>query len=203
MLSLPSTTAPASLSRVTTVASATGTESARIFEPAVVFTPAVLKRSFNPSGTPCYGPRSRPAICSASAWRAASSAASAHTVMKDLSAVSRAVMRSRWARVTSTGDTSLVAIMRARSRSDVQHNSAMSQHPVLRGGLDIAQRKLLEPRQRLEGPGHDAAQPFHIGLAPVESGKPRLLPEQLGSDLGHARQDTQARPHRARPGRAL
>jgi hypothetical protein len=106
---------------------------------------------------------------------------------------SRAVMRSRWARVTSTGDTSLVAIMRARSRSEVQHNSAMSEHPVLRGGLDIAERELLEPRQGFEGPSHDAAEPFHLGLGPVEPGKPRLLPQLLGSDLGHARQDTECR----------
>jgi len=41
MLSLPSTIAPAAPRRATTVASARGTESARIFEPPVVRTPFV------------------------------------------------------------------------------------------------------------------------------------------------------------------
>jgi hypothetical protein len=41
MLSLPSTIAPASVSRDTTAASSDGAQSPRIFEPPVVFTPFV------------------------------------------------------------------------------------------------------------------------------------------------------------------
>src|SRR2546422_3894018 len=76
MLSLPRTIAPAARRRRTTVASAVGTESARIFEPPVVRTPAVLNRSLSPRGTPRSGPCTRPATRSASAARAASSALS-------------------------------------------------------------------------------------------------------------------------------
>jgi hypothetical protein len=49
--------APARVSRRVTVASAVGTQSARIFEPPVVFTPAVWYRSFRLIGTPWSGPR--------------------------------------------------------------------------------------------------------------------------------------------------
>ena len=74
MLFLPTITAPASLSFAVTTASAAGTASLKMREPLVVTTPAVLKRSFNPMGTPWSAPRQRPAAISASARRAAAMA---------------------------------------------------------------------------------------------------------------------------------
>ena len=56
-LVLPRITAPACLSLATTVASSSGTQSASIFEPAVVRTPAVARLSLTETGTPCSAPR--------------------------------------------------------------------------------------------------------------------------------------------------
>ena len=55
--SFPSSTAPASRSLRTTVASVEGIQSRRIREPAVVRTPRVAKRSFAATGIPWSGPR--------------------------------------------------------------------------------------------------------------------------------------------------
>ena len=58
---LPITTAPASTSRLTTVASYGGTNPSSMLEPAVVRTPRVTRLSFTTSGTPASGPTSSPA----------------------------------------------------------------------------------------------------------------------------------------------
>ena len=57
MLSLPSSTAPASLSRVMTVASSSGRKSLNTGEPPVVRIPRVCNWSFTAKGMPCIGPR--------------------------------------------------------------------------------------------------------------------------------------------------
>ncbi|CAM5357072.1 hypothetical protein SRIMM317S_01947 [Streptomyces rimosus subsp. rimosus] len=76
---LPVSTAPAARSRSVTAASASGTWSARTRELAVVGTPATSIRSFSATGTPCSGPRGRPAAISRSASAADRSAASRAT----------------------------------------------------------------------------------------------------------------------------
>src|SRR5687768_15435211 len=77
-LVLPTMIAPAASSRSTTVALYGGTKPRRIFDDAVVGTPAVHMLSLSAIGTPCNGPVDRPA---ASNWRARSSARSAITVL--------------------------------------------------------------------------------------------------------------------------
>src|SRR2546425_771056 len=196
MLSLPSTIAPAIRRRATTVASSLGTKSARIFEPPVVRTPAVLNRSFNPIGTPWSAGAGRPATSSASARRAALSASSAHTVMKERRDASSAVMRSRWARTASTGETALVAIMRARSAIDAQQRSVISGHPALCGGLHVAQREPLQAREALERALDSATDRLELGVAPVEAGELGRTPESVEGDRRHAGQNTGRRGRR-------
>ncbi len=72
---------PASASRRTTVASASGTRSSIVREWHVVRTPRVNTMSLCEIGSPWSGPRQRPAEISRSAARAAATAASAQTVM--------------------------------------------------------------------------------------------------------------------------
>ncbi|MNK96140.1 hypothetical protein D3C87_1164070 [compost metagenome] len=72
--SLPRITAPASRRRCTTVASSVGRNALWIVMPCALGTPSVHSRSFTASGTPCSGPRARPAAISVSARRASSSA---------------------------------------------------------------------------------------------------------------------------------
>ena len=57
MLVLPRITAPACLSRATTVASSSGIQSDKCFDPAVVRTPAVARLSLMETGIPCSAPR--------------------------------------------------------------------------------------------------------------------------------------------------
>src|SRR5207302_2998410 len=126
--------------------------------------------------TPWSGPAGRPATSSASAARAASSAASAHTVMNALSLPSSAVTRSRKARTTSTGETSLVRIMRESSVTERHTRSGISEHPVLRGRLDVRERYLLQARQELERPRHrrpDRPEPGAAPAAPGAAAPPR------------------------------
>src|SRR5215469_10761425 len=65
--SLPSTIAPAPRRRDTHTASAAATLSISTFEWHVVGRPATSMMSLMPTGTPCNGPRGRPAAISASA----------------------------------------------------------------------------------------------------------------------------------------
>ena len=78
---LPSSIPPAARMRATTVASRSGTWSAKAREPHVVRTPAVTRLSFTENGTPCSGPSGMPARTASSAARASTSADSAQTVM--------------------------------------------------------------------------------------------------------------------------
>src|SRR4051812_36990258 len=85
MLSLATSTAPASFRRFTTVASAVGTRSRKGSAPYVVGMPAVSSRSLPPHGIPCNGPRYLPAAISASACLACASACSRVRVITHLS----------------------------------------------------------------------------------------------------------------------
>ena len=80
MASLPSSTAPASRSLRTAVASVSGTRCSMTLDWAVVRTPLVSNRSLSATGIPWRRPRYRPRMTSASATRACSSAASGSTV---------------------------------------------------------------------------------------------------------------------------
>jgi hypothetical protein len=78
MLAFASTTAPASRSRRTCVASRAGTYPASDSDPAVVWRPAVSKLSFTTTGTqwsaPIGAPARRPASSESATRRAAGSA---------------------------------------------------------------------------------------------------------------------------------
>src|SRR5215468_978842 len=92
-------------------------------------------------GTPWSGPSAAPDCRATSAARAAARADSPITVMYAFTLPSRAVMRSRCAWTTSTGETFLPAIMRASSVIDVQQSSLTecprSEDPELRRGLGV------------------------------------------------------------------
>src|SRR5215813_3616260 len=92
-------------------------------------------------GTPWSGPSAAPDCRATSAARAAARADSPITVMYAFTLPSMAVMRSRCAWTTSTGETFLPAIMRASSVIDVQQSSLTgcprSEDPELRRGLGL------------------------------------------------------------------
>src|SRR5258705_12740570 len=113
MLSLPSVTAPASRRRATAVHSRGDVKYSRVLVPHEVGSPGMWQRSLWASGTPCSGPRDRPAISSVSSARAAARAPSASTVMKARIRPSRRSMRVRCSWVASTGEIFRVAIARA------------------------------------------------------------------------------------------
>ena len=81
-LVLPTKIAPASRSRVTTVASYGGRQSARIFDEHVVGIPCVHMLSLSATGTPASGPGSRPAEIISSISTARARASSARTRLK-------------------------------------------------------------------------------------------------------------------------
>src|SRR2546422_8184293 len=92
--------------------------------------------------------------------------------MNALSLPSSAATRSRKARTTSTGETSLVRIMRERSVTERHTRSGISEHPILRGRLDVRERHLLQARQEVERPRHRRPDRLELGVAPVEPGEP-------------------------------
>src|SRR3972149_9258362 len=104
--------------------------------------------------------------------RAASGAGSAQTVMKARSLPPSAATRSRWARTTSTGETSFSAIIRARSAAGVQQSSAISEDPVLRGRLRLAEVHGVQARQQVEAPRDERAQRLQLRVVPLEAGEP-------------------------------
>ena len=109
MFVFPSSTAPARRSFRVTVASASGTKSRKIFEPAVVRTPRVQILSLSAMGMPCSGPRQCPRSNSLSAARAAGSALSAVTLRNAFKRGLNSAMRDRHSRASSTGDIFLLA----------------------------------------------------------------------------------------------
>src|SRR5688572_22048194 len=172
MLSLPSTMAPAARRRRTTVASSAATWSLRMSDPPVVRTPRASKRSLSAMGTPCSGASGPPAVTAVSAARAASRAASPHTVMY-ARRLSRRAMRSRCSRTTSTGEIALVAIMRARSLIDVKARSATSDRRIARGGLHTVEGQRLERGQQRARAFHGGQHCLQLGVGPVEAGETR------------------------------
>src|SRR2546425_8754231 len=88
--------------------------------------------------------------------------------MNALSLPSSAVTRSRKARTTSTGETSLVRIMRESSVTERHTRSVISEHPVLRGRLDARERQGLETRQEVEGARRRRPHPLARRRAPRE-----------------------------------
>src|SRR2546425_9746527 len=85
---------------------------------------------------------------------------------------SSAVTRWRKARTTSTGEPSLVRIMRESSVTERHTRPGISEPPVLRGRLDVRERYLLQARQELERPRHRRPDRLELGVAPVEPGEP-------------------------------
>ena len=100
---------------MTTGASALGTRCAYTALAAVVSTPAVSMLSLSASGMPCSGPRLLPAASSVSSARACASAGSAVTVMYAFTRGFSRSIRSKYARVSATGESSREAIRRAAS----------------------------------------------------------------------------------------
>jgi hypothetical protein len=100
--------APAAFSLATTVASVSGTRPLKIGEPRCVSTPAVSIPSLTVNGTPWRGPSRASDLTAASAFLAASSAPSAIVTMAFTLGLASAI-RSRWAFMTSTGDSSRLA----------------------------------------------------------------------------------------------
>ncbi len=137
MFVLPTSTAPATRNRSTTVASSSGTKSASTRELAVVRIPFVKNRSFTETGTPCSGPRYAPPKISRSASRASTIARSPSTVMKALKTGSSASIRVNTRSVTSTGERPRLRIRSATATSGRSQRSsrvrsiAVTKHPVI------------------------------------------------------------------------
>src|SRR2546426_2890600 len=120
---LPSMTPPAAWRRRTNGASTSGTRVAKMWEPDIVRTPRVNARSLIEYGTPCSGPRGPPRMTAASASRARASAVSAVSVQNALSVGFTRSMRSRAARVSSTGESCLARIIVTSSVAGVKQRS--------------------------------------------------------------------------------
>src|SRR2546423_5683877 len=145
--SLPRSTAPASRSLRTTVASSFGTHSARIRDPAVVRIPFVAKRSFTATGIPCSGPLYPPPWISRSAWRACSRARSAVTVMNAFRRGSSVSIRARHDSTSDTGEISRARIASAAASIVMRRVSGVV------AGIDP--RSLAALLQRLRAPRSD------------------------------------------------
>ena len=100
--SFATSTAPASRSRSTIVASRSSTWFSYGFAPHVVLMPLVAKRSLTPKGIPWSGPRYRPAARSLSAFAACASASSSVSVTTHLSVSPCFFRRSRYILVSAT-----------------------------------------------------------------------------------------------------
>src|SRR5262249_11819798 len=137
MFSLPRVTAPASRRRAAAVHSTGAVKYSRVFVPHEVGRPARWQRSLYASGTPCSGPRLRPAASSASRARAVARAPLASSVMSACRRPSRRAMRSRQACVASTGEILRAAISRARVWI-VQSVTALVRARLALEGLDEA-----------------------------------------------------------------
>ena len=124
-LHLPSSTAPAFRSRCTIGASCADGAVDRTRDAAVVGVPRRSMRSLTEIGTPCSGPRYRPAAISSSTVRAALRAASDVTVMNALSSGSRSEIRARQASTTSVAVTERDSSLGASSPIDSVCNGAV------------------------------------------------------------------------------
>jgi hypothetical protein len=104
---------------------------------------------------------------------------------------SSAAMRSRWTPTTSTGETALVAIIRASSVIDAQTRSATSDHPVVRGGFAISELEGVEGPEETERGLDLGPNLLQLGVAPREAGESGARAERLEIDAvtGHGGQD--------------
>src|SRR5688572_306107 len=82
-------------------------------------------------------------------------------------------MRSRCSRTTSTGETALVAIMRARSVIDVKARSAMSDGAIARGGLHPRNVHRLERGEQRARRGHRGNDRLQLLIRPRKAGQAR------------------------------
>src|SRR5207248_8068007 len=113
--------------------------------PHDVGSPGTWHRSLYARGTPWSGPRQRPAAASASSVRAAASAPSASTVMKLRMAPSSRAMRSRYARVASTGEICFARIAPASATSVRSVTAAFVSGAVVQRGGEVG--RLFAERQ--------------------------------------------------------
>ena len=90
-------------------------------------------------------------------------------------------MRSRWMRTTSTGETALVAISPASSVMDAQNKSAMSDRPIVRGGLGV-DRDRLERAQEAQGRLDVRTDRLQLCVAPGKAGQPGAVTEGVEID---------------------
>ena len=137
MFVLPRIGMPAARSRAATVESYGDVHPSRIFDPQVVGMSVVVNTSLSANGTPASGDgSSSPAATAASTSAAAASACSSATCRNARYWPSVSAIRSRQARVTSTDDSSLAAILApsvAASEPGQVSWSAHSASPRIRG----------------------------------------------------------------------
>src|SRR5215831_20456921 len=140
-------------------------------------------------GTPWSGPSGAPDCTAASAARAAARADSPITVMYAFTFPSMAVMRSRWACTTSTGETFLPAIMRASSVIDVQQSSLTacprSEDPELRRGLAL-DGQVANGGQALTASLHQREERSQLRIGELESLSLRESTKRVDGELFHA-----------------
>ena len=136
-LVLPRITAPAARSRATALASSRATLSLSGGWLEVVRSPRTSNASLIVIGTPCSGPRSRPAARARSAARAALSAPARSIATSALSGPFRRSMRARCACVASTEPSRPARMARASRVAVSKHGSIM---PPLRPATLAAPR---------------------------------------------------------------
>src|SRR5437867_10387896 len=185
--------APAARRRATAAASAPGRVWAKGLAPPVVGMPATSKMSFTPIGTPCSGPRRRPARASRWRSRAVARAPSASTKDHAVRRSSRPRIRARHASTRSMGLTrpartpsaALRAPSRASSTEDIEHLGHDLEAPERRhqigarvAGPHVADELLRHLHAGAEGTIPRVAQPpaDHVGNRDAR----HLVVEELG-----------------------
>src|SRR5215471_1847619 len=139
-------------------------------------------------GTPWSGPSAAPDCRATSAARAAARADSPITVMYAFTLPSMAVMRSRWACTTSTGETFLPAIMRASSVIDVQQSSLTacprSEDPELRRGLGL-DGQVTDGREALAAALDQGQERGQLRVGELQSLRSREDAQRVDGELFH------------------
>src|SRR5262252_1943035 len=140
-------------------------------------------------GTPWSGPSAAPDCTAASAARAEARADSPITVMYAFTLPSMAVMRSRWACTTSTGETFLPAIMAASSVIDVQQGSLTecprSEDPELRRRLGL-DGQVTDGREAIAAAFDQGQERGQLRVGELQSLRPRENAQRVDGELFHA-----------------
>src|SRR5215467_5221300 len=140
-------------------------------------------------GTPWSGPSAAPDCTAASAARAEARADSPITVMYAFTLPSMAVMRSRWACTTSTGETFLPAIMAASSVIDVEQSSLTecprSEDPELRRGLGL-DGQVADGREAIAAAFDQGQERGQLRVGELQSLRPRENAQRVDGELFHA-----------------